>query len=152
MNPLDAVDVLATYLRDAGLDVVRDDQGDLSGESGSHAIILDAFCAMARLPADTPLEHNGMTCRVGDDPDNDLLLHESGLSDERDRYLVWLTRQASAGATPAANATSPTIRTPRSPALELVEGVRRATREPLPGRAKRHLIARRRVVSRSPAG
>jgi hypothetical protein len=44
--------------------------------------VWDAFCELARVPADEPFEKRGLHLHVADDSDNDLLLHESGGSDE----------------------------------------------------------------------
>ena len=95
MQPTDALLVVERLLGEAGVVTVRK-AADLHGSGGTPSSVLQAFCAMATIPADESFEHYGASTRVSDHPDADLLLHESGLGgNEMDRYVVYLTRQFS---------------------------------------------------------
>jgi hypothetical protein len=65
---------------------------ELQGDGDDWRQVWAAFCELAREPADEPFERGGHLLRVGDDSDNDLLLHESdGVLDAS--FSVYLTRQ-----------------------------------------------------------
>lgn len=91
MRPLDAFAELKQRLEAAGI-VFEDDGRELSGHGEDWRRVWEEFCTLASEPADEPFEYRGMRLRVGDDSDNDLLLHESGGS-ERVPFWIYLTRQ-----------------------------------------------------------
>ena len=91
MKPPDALEAFESLLARAGVAVERRG-GDLLGDTDDHHTLLRVFCEFARIPADEPFETRAGTLRLGDDADDDLLLHESGV--RRDGiYQVSLTRQ-----------------------------------------------------------
>jgi hypothetical protein len=77
MKPLDALTRLRQQLDETGVSY-EDDGRELRGRGEDWRRVWETFCELARQPADEPFERHGLRLRVGDDADNDLLLHESG--------------------------------------------------------------------------
>lgn len=95
LHPFRAVDHFAGLLERAGVLFKRaaGRQGDeLTGESGDHDLLLDLFCELARMPVEREVERDGDAWLVPDDQDADLLLHESGLQNQR-FYAVTFGRE-----------------------------------------------------------
>jgi hypothetical protein len=93
MRPLEAFARLKQLLAEAG--VPYDDGGSELGGRGDHwRQVWEAFCTLAREPADEPFERHERRLQVPDHPDTDLLLHESG-SSARAPFYVYVTRQFS---------------------------------------------------------
>jgi hypothetical protein len=93
MRPLEALARLKQLLGDAGVPFEEDGR-ELRGRGEDWRQVWEAFCALAREPADEPFERRGLRLRVADDSDNDLLLHESGASDGQPFWMS-VTRQFS---------------------------------------------------------
>jgi len=90
VRPPDA-DARLTEALAAGGVPVRDSRG-----SGQHALqAWEAFCALAREPADEPFTRGEELLRVADHDDADLLLHESYLAEGLEVYVVAFVRQFS---------------------------------------------------------
>ncbi len=90
MKPADLFNELSRRLDDTGVELLADGSAVLADRDAVGAV-LDSFCAVARLPGDTPFEQGGVTLRVGSWSDADLLRWE--VLSFRGRPIASLTRQ-----------------------------------------------------------
>ena len=91
MRPLDAASRLRQLLERTRVELTVSGP-ELAGDGEDWRRVWAAFCELARDPADEPFVRAGRLLRVGDDSDNDLLLHESD-GVPGGSFAVYLTRQ-----------------------------------------------------------
>jgi hypothetical protein len=77
VNPFKAIESFVALVEKAGVLVDRvEPEGELTvtGTCRDHESLLDAFCAVARMPVDREVDRYGEVAVVADDQDADLLL------------------------------------------------------------------------------
>src|SRR4051794_6829827 len=94
MRPIEALPRLQALLTERGVPFSEADRETITGDGADWRTVWEAFCDLAREPADEPFTGLAGRLHVPDHVDNDLLLHESlAVGPNKDRFVVHLTRQ-----------------------------------------------------------